>query len=297
MNKSQKAFSLIELSIVILIIGILIAGITQSSRLVAQMRLSTARSLTQNSPISSIQNLTLWVEATSAASLSTYNSTTSAYTVVDQPDDQTSIGAWNDINPQIIVQYRNTATQTIATSQPKYIANAINGLPALQFDGTDDALLSPLNTSGDVYSAFVVISSGATFVGDKSIFGPSAAKGISWNVKADGSTMGVAKSTISYLGTASTPLSTNTKYILHFRWSDASNTIYFRINGADAGSSTANQQFSDSTTTLKIGSESTSGMNWNGLIAELVTFDRVLKAEEITSIEKYLGQKWGIKTP
>ena len=47
----HKAFSLIELSIVVLIIGILIAGITQGSRLVRQSRLVVARSLTQNASL------------------------------------------------------------------------------------------------------------------------------------------------------------------------------------------------------------------------------------------------------
>ena len=42
-SKPSKAFSLIELSIVVLIIGILIAGVTQGSRLVRQSRLSTAQ--------------------------------------------------------------------------------------------------------------------------------------------------------------------------------------------------------------------------------------------------------------
>ncbi|MFM7621329.1 MAG: prepilin-type N-terminal cleavage/methylation domain-containing protein [Alphaproteobacteria bacterium] len=41
-----KAFSLIELSIVILIIGILVAGVTQSSRLIRQMKLLSAQSIT-----------------------------------------------------------------------------------------------------------------------------------------------------------------------------------------------------------------------------------------------------------
>jgi prepilin-type N-terminal cleavage/methylation domain-containing protein len=56
----KKAFSLIELSIVVLIIGILVAGITQSSRLVSMMKIQSARSLTINSPVASIKGLTIW---------------------------------------------------------------------------------------------------------------------------------------------------------------------------------------------------------------------------------------------
>ena len=58
----KKAFSLIELSIVILIIGILVAGVTQSSRLVSRMKQISVRSMTLNSPISSIKDLYAWYE-------------------------------------------------------------------------------------------------------------------------------------------------------------------------------------------------------------------------------------------
>ena len=44
--RSKNAFSLIELSIVILIVGILIAGVTSSSRLVKRMKVITAQNLT-----------------------------------------------------------------------------------------------------------------------------------------------------------------------------------------------------------------------------------------------------------
>jgi len=47
----NTGFSLIELSIVILIIGILVSGVTQSSRLIRQIRIQSARNLTVNSPI------------------------------------------------------------------------------------------------------------------------------------------------------------------------------------------------------------------------------------------------------
>jgi len=64
MEKNLKAFSLIELSIVILIIGILVAGVTQSSRLISQMRLTSLRNITRSSVVPTIQNLTLWLETT-----------------------------------------------------------------------------------------------------------------------------------------------------------------------------------------------------------------------------------------
>ncbi len=63
-NKSFfSAFSLIELSIVILIIGTLIAGVTQGSRLVRISKLRTAQNQTSTSPVSSIDGLALWLDA------------------------------------------------------------------------------------------------------------------------------------------------------------------------------------------------------------------------------------------
>jgi prepilin-type N-terminal cleavage/methylation domain-containing protein len=59
MKNQSKAFSLIELSIVILIIGILIAGVTQGSRLVRESKITTAVTLTQSAPIASVKDLVL----------------------------------------------------------------------------------------------------------------------------------------------------------------------------------------------------------------------------------------------
>ena len=48
-KKYQKAFSLVELSMVILIIGILIAGVSQGIDLYEDFRINTAKTLTLNS--------------------------------------------------------------------------------------------------------------------------------------------------------------------------------------------------------------------------------------------------------
>ena len=48
-------------------------------------------------------------------------------------------------------------------------------------------------------------------------------------------------------------------------------------------------------TGIEIGYSSVSSQYWNGDIAEIIVFNRALKTEERQAVEKYLGQKWGIK--
>ena len=63
--KSQKlAFSLIEISMVILVIGILIAGISQGIDLYQDTKFSIAQTLTKNSRVNRIADLEMWLETT-----------------------------------------------------------------------------------------------------------------------------------------------------------------------------------------------------------------------------------------
>ena len=120
----HRAFSLIELSIVILIIGILVAGVTQSSRLIRQIRIQSARNLTINSPVTSISSLHVWLETTSVNSFSS-----------EQLDDGYLIEAWNDINPQS--SYKNNALQSTNSQKPIYKQSGLGSLlPVVSFTGS-----------------------------------------------------------------------------------------------------------------------------------------------------------------
>ena len=57
-----KAFTLIEVSIVILIVGIMIAGTFIGNRLVAKSRLAAAESLARSSPVPGIKDNMLWLK-------------------------------------------------------------------------------------------------------------------------------------------------------------------------------------------------------------------------------------------
>jgi prepilin-type N-terminal cleavage/methylation domain-containing protein len=136
-NNFKKAFSLIEISIVILVVGLLIAGISRGLDMAYDSaRLASARALTDKAPVGGIENLELWLETTSQNSLATG---IASFTNVKNPEDRQQIGRWNDINPTLTdLSKKNNALQATLDFQPRYIRNGINGLPALLFDGSND---------------------------------------------------------------------------------------------------------------------------------------------------------------
>ncbi len=61
-KKSRYAFSLIELSIVILVIGMIVSGVLASNMLIKKFRVTTTQTLTQSSPVQGISDSVLWLE-------------------------------------------------------------------------------------------------------------------------------------------------------------------------------------------------------------------------------------------
>ena len=290
---SPRAFSLIELSIVILIIGILIAGVTQGSRLVTQMRLATARNLTQGSPIASTRDLAIWLESTSIASLD--DSAT---------EDNAPIQNWYDINPQAITKYN--ALQTTGTKQPTYSTGAINGLPAVKFDGINDDMSLGSLSAGSNISLFFVIKPTTSHVeglfdsapGQPYVFRNHCDSGCPtdgqfswWNSAFAGTAPAVnlglsaANPTIVYVQTTFNAGASTPKNITYYR------------NGTFVSSANDTDTSGIAWASPRIGSINTNYILYNGIIGEIVIFSRTLKAEERNSVTSYLGKKWGIKTP
>ena len=286
---SPRAFSLIELSIVILIIGILISGVMQGSRLVTQMRLATARNLTQGSPIASTGDLAIWLESTSVASLD--DSAT---------EDKAPIQNWYDINPQAITKYN--ALQTTGTKQPTYSAGAINGLPAVKFDGIDDDISLGSLSAGSNISLFFVIKPTTSHVeglfdsapGQPYVFRnycdfgcPTDGQFSWWN---NGSMPSVSlglsatKPAIIYIETTFNSGTSTPRTIAYYKNGTSTSNVSDTNNNGIAWASP------------RIGSINTNYVLYNGIIGEIVIFSRTLKPEERDSITSYLGKKWGIKT-
>ena len=94
------------------------------------------------------------------------------------------------------------------------------------------------------------------------------------------------------LGASGTTLSAASPYILVFTYDGSGNYVY-RTNGTVSASGTNNQ--TPGASTLILGASSIAAANpFDGLIAEMVTYDNVLSSTDLDGLEAYLGAKYGI---
>jgi len=146
-NYSKKAFSLIEISIVILIIGLLIAGISKASDMLADSKLKSARSVSRGSIVPRLSNLVLWLDTSQAESWPDNKRGTQTYTS----------STFSDLNPQTppIVGFKFTGsyayTENTGSNLPflKPSADISSPSPAVQYSSLFD-----LNGQG--FTIFVV---------------------------------------------------------------------------------------------------------------------------------------------
>ena len=296
LKQHNQAFSLIELSIVILIVGILVAGVTQSSRLVNLIKLSTAQSITRSSEITSIQDMVFWVETTLETGITNSSGTF-------QLDDGGAISSWNDIN--IRSNPKINLTQATALNQPTYKQVGINGLPSISFNGSSGILLNstivPLLAGHKNYSLILVWRANSTTAaaGQNLISQSNAVVGAndmaSFSILSSGLS-GFSGGTNNYTPTAVIP---NTNYISIITVNDtlATNNIsvYTNSNTAITGSSTAPTTLNLGAGRFSIGARVDSTQFFGGLISEAIVFDRTLKIDEVRAVNNYLSKKYAIK--
>jgi len=163
----KTGFSLVEISIVLLVIGILISGILIGQDLVLDAKIKSAQNLTITSPVNKIPDLTLWLDVNAEKSLiTTENANRCLEKYVDYQDllGNEKICAWQDINTQKNVStdlskkiILSINTSHNLTEMPTYITDGIGGLPSLYFDGNDyliSSIPSKTDTSNTITKIF-----------------------------------------------------------------------------------------------------------------------------------------------
>lgn len=287
--KKHSAFSLIELSIVVILVGLLIAAVTQGGKIVKQVKLKTARALTQSSPVNSAADLVVWYETSLESSFDSSSRI-----------DGTAIATWYDNNPH--TNDFNNATQSTSGYQPIFYENIFNGsIPAIRFDGTDDYMSFDLtNLINSDYSIFVVEQKRAAS-SDKYIVGDSS--GVNYNYVAyygdSQPGFGHAANHIYYTNSALAYASPVAR--MHTGIFSTTTGQQYWYNGgitADTSDSSSSAKTAITyTTSPRIGSGKNGGgsnVYFNGDIAEIIVFNRALRTEERQLIELYLSKKYAI---
>lgn len=291
----SKAFSFLEISVVIMIIGLLISAILTGSEVTASAKLVHARSLTQNSPVLSISGLALWLDTTSEKSFSKLETKEGA-----------AISRWNDINSEASVSnYLSNSSGTLA-DHPTYKETCINGLPCLYFNGTtNNKITSPkqMGIRTKYISMFLVFtgSESATSSYASNVFNSNF--GSAWDNNSGAFLLTTAVNSTKYFFynmpsnygiqyTSCTSIaSMNPKQgYIYSVVDDNSSSIFHYINGAVANNAGTNSGI----LTKTLGIVSIGNGSYQGNIGEVIIFTKALTTTERKSVEQYLGKKWGI---
>lgn len=192
------------------------------------------------------------------------------------------------------------AAQATGAAQPTYTASAINGKSALSFDGGDNlaaVLSSDITTSN--FTAFIVAKRNSTVAFAATLSGVAAGQAndfdnngsaVIFDETADGSLLLLnnngSKSSAPHPGNG-------VVYQAATLFDGVNNTTY--LNGV------AQTPVADTNTlsfhTLYLGARfvgSAVTAQYNGLIAEIILYNRALSAAERSQVFTYLANKWGI---
>jgi prepilin-type N-terminal cleavage/methylation domain-containing protein len=278
LKKHQKAFSLVELSMVILIIGILIAGVSQGIDLYEDFRINTAKTLTLNSRAGRVPDLVSWIET---SMIDSFNDA--------EEKDGLTLSNWYDINPMTVPNLKKNFTQATAGSRPYYIKNVSNGLPAVKFESGRNLVFDGGILVNTDFTMFIVerkLSNSATW-----IFHPG---------------VGCANNQCFHAGYRS-----DTNFTFDFYYSGINyinnnlaktqtriHTLFFsKIDGQKYWlNGGKNPDSYDSSKRSPLGSAITNklGSNYTGYIFEIIYYNRAIYDNERIDIEKYLSKKYNI---
>jgi len=297
MHKKQQAFTLLELTIVLVVIAIMTVGIFKGAGLVNSSKISVARSLTERSPVPKIDGLVVWYETSSLDSL-----------LKSEASNNSTVTTWYDLNPTSVALRENTLVTK--TGAVKYVKNGINNVPSLQFSSKNDLSVANLQLAAfsqgstaqnTVFLVFkqqsrTYISTDERWILDSHFLASSSAIGY-----ADISGVDTVRSnsgTTVYSGATNPPSFGDEKsFIVAVYYDQAYTKAYVNDTTVVAGGGYFNATpGSNKITGLTIGSlkNDNNAGRFVGLISEIIIYNRVLKSDERKDIFAYLSKKYSI---
>lgn len=292
--KKPQAFTLIEISLVLLLIAVIAVGVLSATSLTTTAKLTSARSLTSKSAVTEIDGLVAWYET----SLSDSFNTSESY-------NNKQITTWYDISPSSLVMKKNSLSKT-ASSAVTYTSNGIGGIPSLTFNGTGSNSVSDPNGKISLSSfyqgsfaqntIFIVcrptaMPSSFTRIFIDSASGASVSASGIYATNSVHFNLGSVSNTATVTNPANFVLGQD--YILALYFNNTSSKAYVNNTKQTAGNANVSPG-SNGLSGLTIGSDRNGNYGFNGLISEIIIYNRTLKDAERAVIFRYLSAKYKI---
>jgi prepilin-type N-terminal cleavage/methylation domain-containing protein len=287
-RKNRKGFSLIEISVVILIIGVLIAGISQASDMIDDSALKGARTASRGSRVPRIKDLVLWLDATAdGASLASASS-------AKQAVDGDAVTVWKDSNPNSSSKFTLAGTSTFSS-------NKVGGLPGIALSVLNSnffKLTDRFDNSTGEYTIYLIYQPVAL----------PASGTVGVIMEKRNATSAIFPYRLEIDSNGFYRYSNSNNFVLYgSKKASAGNIDLIRISRSSAGAVALEVDSSPATGNslsvirnndeLIIGAQNgTSISNYvNGRIGEVIIYERDLAPSEKTDVESYLYKKWKLK--
>lgn len=295
----NRAFTLIELSAVLLIISLMVAAVAGAKSVIESSRIANAKSITAASVVPNIDGLVAWYETSSTESL-----------LNSQRSNGTQVTTWYDINPSSIPSRKNTLVSN--SGSVTYLKTGIGNLPSLNFSSASgsftDMLLSSFDkgksNSNTIFVVFRQNTRNSTGNSIRNLISnpvPASNGIVEIGYKDDPSgdkiTITAENGVQDSLATSNIPVFTdNSENIICFYYDRAYSKGYVNNSSNESGGGyLAASPGNNSLAGLVIGSAATSTTRFVGLISEIIIYNRPLKSRERMDVFRYLSKKYDIK--
>lgn len=287
-RKNRKGFSLIEISVVILIIGVLIAGISQASDMIDDSALKGARAGSRGSRVPRVKDLVLWLDATAdGATLASASSTKQAV-------DGDAVTVWKDSNP-------NSSSKFTLVGTSFFNSNKISGLPGITLSSASSnnfKLTDRFDNSTGEYTIYLVYqpvalpASGTVGVIMEKRNATSAI--FPYRLEIDSGGFYRYSNSNNFVLYGSKKASAGNIDLIRITRSSAGSVV-LEVDGSSASGTSATPIRNNDELVIGARNGATMSNYVNGRIGEVIIYERDLVETEEADIESYLYKKWKLK--
>ncbi len=282
---SKKAFSLIELSMVMVIIGLLIVGIAGGRNLIRNSKIASARAITLSSQIVAIPGMVLWLE----------NSTNESF-LSSQITEGKQITTWYNREPSGYLLKNNLTTS--ASNNVIYKSLSTNDIPAVNMTVAGNMNLANFTGSTLTTSTIIIVFKPTTTTSSTEMTlldsGASTNADCSIGIKNDRVVLN-AGSTVE-TSTSVNPASfvSGSPYILAVYFNGTSSKVFSNNVTEIGGSGAVLSAGTNALDGLTLGANKSGANGIAAEISEAVVFNRILKDTERQDVMSYLSRKYKI---